>query len=164
MPMPTAVCRWGLWPDRGERPRPRDHRCDPDGEQPRQLVPATGASSAGPGPGRAEPSWYWLWAARIGEDVIGGRVFLAAEDGERRNFHRSVRALPAARGYAGRITCRYDIAGHGLNSRLCRVPERPPYRRLILPGPGPVGNLHAEPAPRPGFNKDLNTPYRALRS
>jgi hypothetical protein len=25
-------------------------------------------------------------------------------------------------GRAGRITCRYDIAGHGLNSRLCRVP------------------------------------------
>jgi hypothetical protein len=59
----------------------------------------------------------------MGEDVIGGRVSLVAEDGERENFHRSVRALPAARGHAGRITCRYDIAGHSLNSRLCRVPE-----------------------------------------
>jgi hypothetical protein len=58
----------------------------------------------------------------IGEDVIGGRVSLVAEDGERENFHRSARALPAARGHAGRITCRYDIAGHSLNSRLCRVP------------------------------------------
>ena len=56
------------------------------------------------------------------EDVIGGRVSLVAEDGECRNFHRSVRALPAARGHAGRITCRHDIAGHSLNSRLCRVP------------------------------------------
>jgi hypothetical protein len=52
-------------------------------------------------------------------------VSLVAEDGERRNFHRSVRALPAARGHAGRITCRYDIAGHSLNSRLCRVPAPP---------------------------------------
>jgi len=56
------------------------------------------------------------------EDVIGGRVSLVAEDGECRNFHRSVRALPASRGHAGHITCRYDIAGHSLNSRLCRVP------------------------------------------
>ena len=49
------------------------------------------------------------------EDVIGGRVSLGAEDGERGNFHRSVRALPAAPGHAGHITCRYDIAGHSLN-------------------------------------------------
>jgi hypothetical protein len=52
-------------------------------------------------------------------------VSLVAEDGERENFHRSVRALPAARGHAGRITRRYDIAGHTLNSRLCRVPAPP---------------------------------------
>ena len=31
----------GPLPDRGERPRPRDHRRDPDDEQPRQRVPAT---------------------------------------------------------------------------------------------------------------------------
>jgi hypothetical protein len=31
----------GPLPDRGERPRPRDHRRDPGGEQPRQRVPAT---------------------------------------------------------------------------------------------------------------------------
>ena len=48
---------------------------------------------------------------------------LAAEDGERRNFHRSARALPAVCGHAGHITCHYDTAGHSLNSRLCRVPE-----------------------------------------
>ena len=30
----------GPLPDRGERPRPRDHRRDPDGEQPGQRVPA----------------------------------------------------------------------------------------------------------------------------
>ena len=48
---------------------------------------------------------------------------LAAEDSERRNFHRSARALPAARGHAGPINRRYDTAGHSLNSRLCRVPD-----------------------------------------
>jgi hypothetical protein len=58
-------------------------------------------------------------------------VSLAAEDGERRNFHRSARTLPAARGHAGRVNRRYDTAGHCLNSRLCRVPgvrapEMPP--------------------------------------
>jgi hypothetical protein len=30
------------------------------------------------------------------EDVIGGRESLGAGDGERENFHRSARALPAA--------------------------------------------------------------------
>jgi hypothetical protein len=60
------------------------------------------------------------------EDVIGGRVSLVAEDGQCENFHRSARALPAARGHAGYITCRNDIAGHSLNSRLCRVPELEP--------------------------------------
>ncbi len=67
-------------------------------------------------------SRYWLRAAGIGEDVIGGRVSLVAGDGERENFHRSARALPATRRHAGHITCRYDTAGHSLNSRLCRVP------------------------------------------
>jgi hypothetical protein len=43
-------------------------------------------------------------------------VSLVAEDGEYRDFHRSVRALPAARGHGGRITCRYGIAGHSPNS------------------------------------------------
>ena len=47
-----------------------------------------------------------LRAAGIGEDVIGGRVSLVAEDGQRRNFHRSFRAPPVARGHAGRIACR----------------------------------------------------------
>jgi hypothetical protein len=43
-------------------------------------------------------------------------------DGERENFHRSARTLPATRRHAGHITCRHDSAGHNLNSRLCRVP------------------------------------------
>ena len=30
----------GPLPDRGERPRPRDHRRDPDGQQPGQRMPA----------------------------------------------------------------------------------------------------------------------------
>ena len=68
---------------------------------------------------------YWLRAAGMGEDVIGGRASLVAGDGERENFHRSARALPATRRHAGHITRRYDIAGHSLNSRLCRVPAWP---------------------------------------
>jgi hypothetical protein len=55
---------------------------------------------------------YWLRAAGIGEDVIGGRASLAAEDGERRNFHRSARTLPAARGHAGPVSHRHDTTGH----------------------------------------------------
>jgi hypothetical protein len=50
-------------------------------------------------------------------------VSLVAGDGERENFHRSARALPATHGHAGHITCHYDTAGHTLNSRLCRVPD-----------------------------------------
>jgi hypothetical protein len=49
-------------------------------------------------------------------------VSLGAGDGERENFHRSARALPATSRHAGNITSRYDTAGHSLNSRLCRVP------------------------------------------
>jgi hypothetical protein len=44
------------------------------------------------------------------------RASLVAGDGERENFHRSARALPAARGHAGDITCRYGTAGNSLNS------------------------------------------------
>jgi len=62
-------------------------------------------------------------------------VSLVAEDGERENFHRSVRALPAACGHAGRITCRYDIAGHSLNSRLCRVPAVAMQQSQFVVGP-----------------------------
>jgi hypothetical protein len=58
----------------------------------------------------------------MGEDVIGGRrpswqAMVSVE-----NFHRSAAGPSAARGHAGRIIRRYDIAGHDLNSRLCRVP------------------------------------------
>ena len=55
-------------------------------------------------------SRYWLRAAGIGEDVIGGLRSLAAEDGERRNFHRSVRTPPAARGHAGHVIRRYELS------------------------------------------------------
>jgi hypothetical protein len=70
-------------------------------------------------------SRYWLRAAGIGEDVIGGQASLVAGNGERENFHRSARALPATRRHAGHITCRYGTPGHSLNSRLCRVPGTP---------------------------------------
>jgi hypothetical protein len=45
-----------------------------------------------------------------------------AEDGERENFHRSARTLPAAREHASHISRRHDTAGHRLTSRLCRLP------------------------------------------
>jgi len=111
----------GPLPDRGERPRARDDRRDPGGKQPGQRVPPAAPFSrvgdlgkemekvlaAGSRHGRrchrrAESSW---------------QVMVSVE-----NFHRSARAPSAARGHAGRITCRYDIAGQALNSRLCRVP------------------------------------------
>ena len=53
-------------------------------------------------------SRYWLRAAPMGEDVIGGRASLVAGDGERENFHRSARALPATRRHAGHISRYYD--------------------------------------------------------
>jgi hypothetical protein len=58
----------------------------------------------------------------MGKDVIGGRESLVAGDGERENFHRSVRALPAARRHAGHVIRCYDSAGHSLISGLCRIP------------------------------------------
>jgi hypothetical protein len=64
----------------------------------------------------------WLRAAGIGEDDIGGRASLAAEDGEPENFHRSARAPPATRRHAGHVPCCYEMAGHRLTTRLCRVP------------------------------------------
>ena len=49
-----------------------------------------------------------------------------AGDGERRELPSFRRGPSAARGHAGRIIRRYDIAGHALNSRLCRVPAFTP--------------------------------------
>ena len=74
-------------------------------------------------------SRYWLRAAGIGEDVIGERASLVAGDGERENFHRSARTLPATRRHAGHINRRYDTAGHSLTSRLCRSVN--PYATLV---------------------------------
>jgi hypothetical protein len=48
---------------------------------------------------------YWLHAAAVmGEDGIGGRASLGADDGKRENFHRSARTPPATRRHAGHIT------------------------------------------------------------
>ena len=91
-------------PPRSRRPAARPARC----RRPRLF--------RGSGTWARRSSRYWLRAAGMGEDVIGGRASLVADDGERRNFHRSARAPPAARGHAGRITRCYDIAGHSLNS------------------------------------------------
>ena len=44
------------------------------------------------------------------------------------NFHRSARVPSAARGHAGRSIRRYEIAGHALNSGLCRVPGHARHR------------------------------------
>jgi hypothetical protein len=50
------------------------------------------------------------------EDDIGGRASLVADDGERENFHRSARALPATRRHAGHIIRSYDTAGQSFSS------------------------------------------------
>jgi hypothetical protein len=44
----------------------------------------------------------------MGEDVTGRQVSPVAGNGERENFHRPARVLPATSRHAGRITCRYD--------------------------------------------------------
>jgi hypothetical protein len=54
---------------------------------------------------------------------MSGRESLGADDGERRNFHRSARAPPATRRHAGHTLPDRDTPGHSLTSRLCRVPE-----------------------------------------
>jgi len=115
----------GPLPDRGERPGSRDHRRDPDGEQPGQCMP-TAAPLPGSGTWARRSSRYWLRATGIGKDVIGGRASLGAGDGERENFHRSARAPPATRRHAGHLIRRYDTAGHSLHSGLCRIPARWP--------------------------------------
>src|SRR6185437_13473795 len=72
------------------------------------ISPASGCRRPrffrGSGTWARRPSRYWLRAAGIGEDVIGGRASLGADDGERRNFHRSARAPPAIRRHAGHFT------------------------------------------------------------
>jgi predicted transposase YbfD/YdcC len=55
------------------------------------------------------------WARR------SSRYWLRAA-GERGNFHRSARALPATRRHAGHISRCYETPGHSLTSRLCRFP------------------------------------------
>jgi hypothetical protein len=59
-----------------------------------------------------------LRAAGMGEDVIGGRASLVADDGDCECFHRSARALRATRRHAGHPTRCYDIAGQSLTSYL----------------------------------------------
>ena len=77
----------GPLPDRGERPRRRN----PTASSPASMCPRP-RLYRGSGTLARRSSRYWLRAAGIGEDVIGGLGSLAAEDGERRNFHRSALA------------------------------------------------------------------------
>jgi hypothetical protein len=65
------------------------------------------AVSLGSGTWARRSRRYWLRQPGVGEDVIGGRVSLVAGDGEREDFRRSARALPASRRHAGHITCLY---------------------------------------------------------
>jgi hypothetical protein len=96
-------------PDRGERPQPRDHRRDPDGQQAGQRMPPPALLPGVRDLGEEIERVLALRAAGIGEDVIDGRASLVAGDGERENFHRSARALPA------RPRTR-RTAGHSVNS------------------------------------------------
>jgi hypothetical protein len=114
-----GIC--GPLPDRGERPRPAITAAMPKAN-------ATASGCRRPRRFRGSGTWarrsrrYWLRAAGMNEDVIGGRVSLEADAGERRNSHRSARALPVTRRNAGHVTHCHDIAGRSLTSRLCRVP------------------------------------------
>ena len=68
-------------------------------------------------------------------------VSLVAGDGEREELPSFRPGPSAARGHAGRIVRRYDIAGHALNSGLCRVPAltaEQTLRLLNIPVPGAV--------------------------
>ena len=56
-------------------------------------------------------------------------VSLVAGDGEREELPSFRPGPSAARGHAGRIVRRNDIAGHALNSGLCRVPGPGPLRK-----------------------------------
>jgi hypothetical protein len=57
-----------------------------------------------------------------------GRVSLVAGDGEREELPSFRPGPSAARGHAGLTVRRNDIAGHALNSGLCRVPAAGPPR------------------------------------
>jgi hypothetical protein len=63
---------------------------------------------SGPEPGQGDRKGTRLRTAGIGKDDIGGRVSFVAGDGERENFHRSARALPAAREHTRPVNRRYE--------------------------------------------------------
>ena len=95
-------------PGRPRRPTARSRRTTSTPRSPpRSRRPAARPAVRRPRLLRGSGTWarrsrrYWLRAAGIEEDVIGGRVLLVAGGAECRNFHRSARALPAARGHAG---------------------------------------------------------------
>ena len=96
----------GPLPDRGERPRSRDHRRDPHGQQPGQRVPAPAPLPRVRDLGK-EIEQVLAAGSRDRRRCHRRAGSLAADDGERRNFHRSARAPPAARGHAGPINRRY---------------------------------------------------------
>ena len=108
-------------PDRRERPRPRDDRRDPHGEQPRQRMPAASLLPRVRDLGK-EIEKMLAAGSRHGRRCHRRAVSLVAGDGEREELPSFRPGPSAARGHAGRIVRRYDIAGHALNSGLCRVP------------------------------------------
>ena len=111
----------GPLPDRSERPRPRDHRRDPHGQQPRQRMPAASLLPRVRDLGK-EIEKMLAAGSRHGRRCHRRAVSLVAGDGEREELPSFRPGPSAARGHAGRIVRRYDIAGHALNSGLCRVP------------------------------------------
>jgi hypothetical protein len=114
----------GPLPDRGERPRSRDHRRDPGGTRPGKRMPPPAF------PARirdlSEEIEQVLAAGSRNSrrchrptSVPRGRQWLAQE---LPSFRHGPAPCPPARRHAGHTIRRYDAAGHNLNSRLCRVP------------------------------------------
>ena len=131
----------GPLPDRRERLRPRDDCRDPHCEQPRQRMPAAALLPRVRDLGK-ETEKVLAAGSRHGRRCHRRAVSLVAGDGEREELPSFRPGPPAARGHAGRIVRRYDIAGHALNSGLCRVPDRDaagaPHGDNPLRTPGPV--------------------------
>ncbi len=108
-------------PDCRERLRPRDDRRDSHCEQPRQRMPAASLLPRVRDLGK-EIEKMLAAGSRHGRRCHRRAVSLVAGDGEREELPSFRPGPSAARGHAGRIVRRNDIAGHALNSGLCRVP------------------------------------------
>jgi hypothetical protein len=86
---------------------------------------------------------FWNWSSALAKDELRGVMLRVHCVDRQEDFHRSARALPAARRHAGHIIRCYDSPGHSLISGLCRVPGCAlfgiPGLRVTDAGPAPSG-------------------------